>query len=68
MAGRKMIVERLLLTPEETAEILCVGRSRVYDLMRKRELASVRIGKCRRIPAAAVRAYVERLTEQAWSL
>ena len=56
-------MEKLLLSPEEAAEVLGVGRSRVYDLMRKRELVSVRIGKCRRVPVAALRLYVERLTE-----
>ena len=59
-------MEKLLLSPEEAAEVLGVGRSRVYDLMRKRELASVRIGKSRRVPVAALRTYVERLTEEAW--
>jgi excisionase family DNA binding protein len=57
-------MEKLLLSPEEAAEALGVGRSRVYDLMRTRQLLSVRIGKSRRIPVAAVHAYVERLTEQ----
>jgi len=27
---------------------------------------SVRIGKCRRVPVAALKEYVERLTEDAW--
>jgi excisionase family DNA binding protein len=57
-------MEKLLLSPEEAAEVLGVGRSRVYDLMRTRQLHSVRIGKSRRVPVAAVHAYVERLTEQ----
>ena len=57
-------MEKLLLSPEEAAEALGVGRSRVYDLMRTRQLLSVRIGKSRRVPVAAVHAYVERLTEQ----
>jgi excisionase family DNA binding protein len=57
-------MEKLLLSPEKAAEALGVGRSRVYDLMRTRQLLSVRIGKSRRVPAAAVHAYVERLTEQ----
>lgn len=57
-------MEKLLLSPEEAAEVLGVGRSRVYDLMRRRELLSVRIGKSRRVPVAAVQLYVERLTEQ----
>ena len=59
-------MEKLLLTPEEAAELLGVGRSRLYDLMRKRELRSVRIGKCRRVPVAALKAYVERLTQDQW--
>lgn len=58
-------MEKLLLSPEEVAELLGVGRSRVYDLIRKRELVSVRMGKSRRVPVAAVHRYVELLTEQA---
>lgn len=57
-------MEKLLLSPEEAAEALGVGRSRVYDLMRTRQLSSVRIGRSRRVPVAAVHAYVERLAEQ----
>lgn len=59
-------MEKLLLSPEEAAEMLGVGRSRVYDLMRKRELLSVRIGKSRRVPVAALQEYVKGLTESAW--
>jgi excisionase family DNA binding protein len=60
------LMERLLLSPEEAAEVLGVSRSRVYDLMRKRELVSVRIGRCRRVPVSAVRRFVDQLTEDAW--
>ena len=59
-------MEKLLLSPEEAAEALGVCRSRVYDLMRKRELLSIRIGRSRRIPAADLRAFVQRLAEDAW--
>ena len=38
-------MEKLLLSPEEAAEVLGVGRSRVYDLIRIRQLHSVRIGE-----------------------
>jgi hypothetical protein len=38
-----MIMERLLLTPDQVAESLGVCRSRVYDLMRTRMLPSVRL-------------------------
>lgn len=51
----------LLLRVEQVAELLSVGRSRVYDLMRTGELPSVRIRATRRVPRSAVLAYVDRL-------
>jgi excisionase family DNA binding protein len=57
-------MEPLLLTPEEAAEALRVGRATIYDLIRLRAIVSVKIGRSRRIPASAVLAYVERLTEE----
>ena len=54
-------MERLLLKPEEAAELLGVGRSRVYDLMRAHLLLSVKIGRSRRVPAASLREFVETL-------
>ncbi len=57
-------MEKLLLTPEEAGTVLGVGRSRVYDLMRTRQLPSVRIGKSRRVPAAAVQAFVDELMQE----
>jgi excisionase family DNA binding protein len=56
-------MEKLLLSPEEAAEALGVGPSRVYSLMRTRQLRSVRIGKSRRVPVSPVHGYVERLIE-----
>jgi excisionase family DNA binding protein len=56
-------MEKLLLTPEEAAEALGVGRSRVYDLMRTRVFPSVKIGRARRVPVSAVRGYVDQLTD-----
>lgn len=50
-------VERLFLTAEEVAEILHIGRTRVYALMAAREITSVKIGSLRRVPVAAVRSY-----------
>jgi excisionase family DNA binding protein len=40
-----------------------VCRSRVYDLMRTRVLPSVKIGRARRVPVSAVRAYVDQPTD-----
>jgi excisionase family DNA binding protein len=58
-------VERLLLTAEETAEILSIGRTKVYELMRLGLIESVKIHGCRRIPTEAVQNYVDRLRRDA---
>ncbi len=52
---------RLLLTPEEVAQVLAIGRSKVYDLLRSEEMSSVRIGGSRRIPVSALHEFVARL-------
>ncbi len=56
-------MERLLLTAEEVAEALNVGRTRVYSLIASKQLTSVKIGHLRRIPGDAVREYARRLVE-----
>ena len=52
---------RLLLTPEEVAQVLAIGRSKVYDLLRSEEMSSVLIGGSRRIPVSALHEFVDRL-------
>jgi excisionase family DNA binding protein len=51
-------MEKLLLTPEEAAFTLGIGRSKVYLLLRAGVLGSVRIGGSRRIPVTAIQEYV----------
>ena len=51
----------VLLTPEEAADALRLGRSKVYDLIRTGELESVKVGKCRRVPVDALSAFVNTL-------
>lgn len=55
-------VEKLLLTPEEAAEVLSLGRTKVFQLISTGVLRSVRIGKCRRVPASALVELVDRLS------
>lgn len=57
-------MEKLLLSPEEAAEVLGVTRSTIYDLMRMRILASVKIGRRRLVPVKACRDMVERMVEE----
>ncbi|MER7746881.1 helix-turn-helix domain-containing protein [Streptomyces bacillaris] len=47
-----------LLTVAEVRKRLRLGRSTVYDLIRTRRLPSVTIGRCRRIPAVALRQFI----------
>ena len=51
----------LLFTTAEVARLLGIGQCRVYDLIRERELRSVKVGASRRISARALRDYVEQL-------
>jgi excisionase family DNA binding protein len=54
----------LLVRPEDAADALGVGRTKVYELMRSGELRSVKIGGLRRIPATALAEFVAQLEEQ----
>ncbi|GAB4428905.1 MAG: hypothetical protein OHK0015_12220 [Chloroflexi bacterium OHK40] len=58
-------IEPLLVKVEEAARILCLSRSTIYELMDSGELPSVRHGAARRIPVAALRAWVARRTTPA---
>ena len=48
----------LLLTPEEAATILRIGRTTIYALMKAGELRSVHIGRSCRLPRAELERYV----------
>ncbi len=45
-------IPKLLLTAEEAASALGVGRTKVYELLKSGSLGSVLIGKSRRIAVA----------------
>jgi excisionase family DNA binding protein len=60
-------MEPILLTAEEAAELLHIGRSKVYDLIRNGDLVSIKIGKLRRVPVDAVREYTHRQLAEATS-
>jgi len=52
---------KLLVTPEEAAELLSIGRSKLYELLAERAVESVRVGTCRRIPVQALKDFVSSL-------
>jgi excisionase family DNA binding protein len=49
---------RLLYSPAEAAEVLGIGRTKVFALVGAGTLFSIRIGVLRRIPVTAVDAYL----------
>lgn len=61
MSPRESGTARLLLTVEEAAKRLGVGRTLMYTLVKDGEVESVQIGRLRRIPADALPRYLEQL-------
>jgi excisionase family DNA binding protein len=53
--------DQLLVTPEEAARRLSVGRTTIYELMASGELQSVNIGRCRRVPVSSLSSFVNKL-------
>ncbi|MGH8890028.1 MAG: helix-turn-helix domain-containing protein [Acidothermaceae bacterium] len=54
-------MDKLLLTPREAADVLGIGRSKLYELLRAGTVPSVRIGACRRIAALDLENLVDKL-------
>ncbi len=52
---------RLLLTVEEAAQRLGIGRTLMYALVKEGEVESVQIGRLRRIPADSLPRYLDQL-------
>ena len=56
---------KVLYTPEEAAEVLSSSRSRLYLLLARAAIASIKAGRARLIPAVALDQYMQRrLAEQ----
>jgi excisionase family DNA binding protein len=55
-------MDKLLLTVDEAAELLSVTRWKVFELIRRQELQSAKIGGLRRVPVKAVQEYVDGLS------
>ncbi|MEU8193310.1 helix-turn-helix domain-containing protein [Microbispora amethystogenes] len=51
----------LLLTVEEAARRLRIGRTRMYDLVRSGAVRAVYVGRLRRVPTECLQEYVTRL-------
>jgi excisionase family DNA binding protein len=58
------MVERIAYRPDEALEVLPVGRTALYELLRKGAIPSFKIGKSRFIPRQGIVDYVERATKE----
>jgi excisionase family DNA binding protein len=62
IAGEKSVIQPpVLLTVEEAARAMAVGRTTVFQLLAAGSLRSVKIGTARRIPLDAIRDFVSEL-------
>lgn len=60
----RQLSERVLLTVEEAAQQLGIGRTKTYELIHNGDLESVQIGRLRRVPKSAIDDYTSRLIQQ----
>ncbi len=56
---------KLLLTIDEAAAALSLGRTLLYELLKRNEIASIKVGRVRRVPVIALREYVLRRLDDA---
>jgi len=57
-------MEKILLKPFEVGQVLGIGRSLVYELIAKREIPSVRLGRCLRVPKESLKQWLKEREEQ----
>ena len=53
----------ILVSVVEVARMLSIGRTIAWELVRKQKIKSVKIGRTRRVPIAAIQEYIERLLD-----
>jgi excisionase family DNA binding protein len=51
-------MERLLLKPHEAAEMLGISRTKLYQLLARAKLPSIRVGSSLRVPLEELRQWI----------
>jgi len=53
----------ILVSVADAARLLSIGRTAAWELIRKRKIRSVKIGRTRRVPILAIQEYIQRLLD-----
>jgi excisionase family DNA binding protein len=56
---------KLLLTPDEAAAALGVGRTLLYELLMSKEIMSLKLGRVRRVPMTSLVEYIAKRVSEA---
>jgi excisionase family DNA binding protein len=56
---REMLVDRLLLTVEDAAQVLSLSRRFVYVLVMTNQIKSIKLGRSRRVPLKWLQEFVD---------
>ncbi len=54
----------ILVSVIEVARMLSIGRTAAWELVRKQKIKSVKIGRTRRVPTAAIQEYIQWLMDE----
>jgi len=54
----------ILVSVADAAHMLSIGRTAAWELVRKQKIKSVKIGRMRRVPIAAIQDYIDRLMDE----
>jgi len=54
----------ILVFVANAARMLSIGRTAAWELVRKQKIKSVKIGRMRRVPIAAIQDYIDRLMDE----
>lgn len=64
MQQRNDPANQVLISVEEAARRLCIGRTATYELVRKKQLQSVKIGRTRRVVVNSLENYIQQLLSE----
>ncbi|TAK36117.1 MAG: DNA-binding protein [Chloroflexota bacterium] len=58
--GKAILSDKLLIRVDEAARMCSLGRSKMYEMVAKGLIPSVRIGRAVRIPITALHSWIEK--------